>query len=348
MEKLVDFRSDTVTLPTPAMREAMARAEVGDDVYGEDPTVNKLEETAARIMDKEAAVFVPTGTMGNLISVLSHCGRGQEVILGANSHIFYYERGNAAVAGGLPYYIIQEDRFGMLDPELVTSAIRGPDIHLPPTGLLCLENTHNRRGGTVLSLGQMKQLSQIAHENKVPVHLDGARIFNAAVYLNCQVSEIVREVDSVQFCLSKGLGAPVGSLVAGSKEFINRARANRKMLGGGMRQAGVLAAAGLIALTEMPDTLYDDHQNALRLANSLNLIPGFKVDMETVQTNIVMADLEPTGPGAIALRSRLKEAGVLVNAVGPHRLRFVTHHDLSRKDIETALTALAHLELSFT
>ncbi len=327
------------------MREAMARAEVGDDVYGEDPTVNKLEETAAQFMGKEAAVFVPTGTMGNLVAILSHCARGQEVILGDNSHVFYYERGNAAVVGGLPYHIIPNDRFGMIDPQAVAKAIRGGDIHLPPTWLLCLENTHNRSGGTVLSVQQIKQLAQVAHSSNIPVHLDGARIFNAAVYLNCPVSELVAEVDSVQFCLSKGLGAPVGSLVAGSKDFIGKARAYRKMLGGGMRQAGVLAAAGLIALTEMPDLLHEDHLNAQKLAESLNMISGFTVDMETVQTNIVMVDLDVQGPTAAEYTLALKKAGILAGASGPYRIRFVTHHDLSRNDIEAALTIISRLKI---
>lgn len=327
------------------MREAMARAEVGDDVYGEDPTVNKLEETAAKIMGKEAAVFVPTGTMGNLVSILSHCGRGQEVLLGDNSHVFCYERGNAAVVGGLPYHILPNDRLGMIDPKQVVNAIRGSDVHVSPTGLLCLENTHNRCGGTVLSVEQINTLCDVAHEHKIPVHLDGARVFNAATYLNCPVSEVVAEVDSVQFCLSKGLGAPVGSLVAGSAEFIDKARAYRKMLGGGMRQAGVLAAAGLIALTDIPATLPEDHLNARHLAERLNLVPGISVDMETVQTNIVMADLDPAGPAATKWSARLKEVGVLANTMGPYRLRFVTHHDLDRSDIEAALTLIAHLEM---
>ncbi len=325
------------------MREAMARAEVGDDVYGEDPTVNKLEETAAEIMGKEAAVFVPTGTMGNLVSILSHCARGQEVILGDNSHVFYYERGNAAVVGGLPYHIVPNDRFGMIDPQAVIKAIRGSDVHLPPTGVLCLENSHNRCGGTVLSVEQINSLCEVAHEYKIPVHMDGARIFNAATYLGCEVREIVAQLDSVQFCLSKGLGAPVGSLVVGSQEFIAKARANRKMLGGGMRQAGVLAAAGLIALTEIPKLLHEDHLNARHLAERLNLVPGMSVDMDTVQTNIVMADVDSSGPAAAKWAARLKEAGVLANAMGPYRLRFVTHHDVDRTDIEVALTAIAHL-----
>ncbi|MEI6043735.1 MAG: low-specificity L-threonine aldolase [Chloroflexota bacterium] len=326
------------------MREAMAHAEVGDDVYGEDPTVNKLEETAAEIMGKEAAVFVPTGTMGNLVSILSHCQRGQEVLLGDKSHVFFYERGNAAVVGGLPYHPLPNDRFGMLDPQEVINAVRGTDIHQPPTGLLCLENTHNRCGGTVLSVSQLETLCQIAHTRGLPVHLDGARIFNAALYLNCKVSEIAAEVDSVQFCLSKGLGAPVGSLVVGRQAFIGRVRANRKMVGGSMRQAGVLAAAGLIALTDMPLRLYEDHLNAQYLAENLNLIPGVEVDMATVQTNIVMADLDPAGPVAAHWSAQLKKVGVLVNAMGLYRLRFVTHYDVSRAEIETTLKAMAHLE----
>jgi len=327
------------------MREAMAKAEVGDDVYGEDPTVNRLEEIAAQTMGKEAAVFVPTGTMGNLLAILSHCARGQEVILGDNSHVFYYERGNAAVVGGLPYHIVPNDHFGMIDPQHVINAIRGSDIHLPPTGLLCLENTHNRSGGTVLSVKQVNTLCRVAHERNVPVHMDGARLFNAAVYLGCKVSEIVAELDSVQFCLSKGLGAPVGSMIAGTKDFIAKTRAYRKMLGGGMRQAGVLAAAGLIALTEMPETLHDDHLNARRMAESLNLIPGLNVNMETIQTNIIMVELDQTGPTAAEWLSQLKKAGVLAGAAGQYRVRFVTHHDLSRSDIEAALTAIAHLEI---
>jgi threonine aldolase len=340
---MIDLRSDTVTKPTPAMREAMARAEVGDDVYGEDPTVNRLEELAAETMGKEAALFVPTGTMGNLVSVISHCQRGSEIVLGDNSHIFFYEVAGAAVVGGLAYHILPNDRYGMLDSVQVAAAIRGGDIHVPPTGLLCLENTHNRSGGTVLDKSQLDRLCEVAHAKGVPVHLDGARIFNAATYLETPVSELVENIDSVQFCLSKGLAAPAGSLVVGKRDFITRARKNRKMLGGGMRQAGVLAAAGLIALTEMTLRLEEDHLNARRFAESLALVDGFDIDLSTVQTNIVAADLNAKTWGAEEWIAKLKANGVLVGAPGPRRLRFVFHNDVSRPEMEKALSVIASL-----
>jgi threonine aldolase len=340
---MIDLRSDTVTKPTEAMRRAMAQAEVGDDVYGEDPTINRLQEMAAQIMGKEAALFVPTGTMGNLSAVLAHCGRGQEILLGDNSHIFYYEAGGAAVVGGLAYHTLPNDRFGMLDPVAVAGAIRSPDIHFAPTGLLCLENTHNRAGGTVLSKEQLDRLCQVAHEHNVPVHLDGARIFNAATYLELPVGQLVESLDSVQFCLSKGLAAPAGSLVVGKQSFIDKARKMRKMLGGGMRQAGVLAAAGIIALTEMTQRLGEDHYNARRFAQSLAWIDGFEVDLETVQTNIVAVNLnEKTGTAAEWV-AKLKANGVLVGAAGPRRLRFVFHNDVDRADLEKTLSTIANL-----
>ena len=341
---MIDLRSDTVTKPTPAMRQAMAQAEVGDDVYGEDPTINELESQAAARFGKEAGLFVPTGTMGNLIAVLTHCRRGEAILLGDNSHIFYYEVGGAAVAGGLVYHTLPNDRMGMLDPASVEHAIRGQsDIHAASTGLLCLENTHNRCGGTVLSKGQLEELAGIAHAKGVPVHLDGARIFNAATYLDLPVADLVTEIDSVQFCLSKGLAAPVGSIIVGTSEFIGRARKNRKMLGGGMRQAGVLAAAGLIALNEMTARLEEDHYNARRFAQSLDLVDGFVLDMTTVQTNIVAVDLSDKTYSAEEWVARLKQNGVLCGAMGPRRLRFVFHNDVTRPDVETALSAIAHL-----
>ena len=340
---MIDLRSDTVTKPTEAMRRAMAQAEVGDDVYEEDPTINRLQDLAAQTMGKEAALFVPTGTMGNLVSVLSHCERGQEILLGDNSHVFYYEAGGASVAGGLVYHTLPNDRMGMIDPNLVAAAIRTPDIHFAPTGLLCLENTHNRSGGTVLSKVQIDELCGVAHSRNVPVHLDGARVFNAATYLEIPVAQLVENLDSVQFCLSKGLAAPVGSVVVGKKEFIDKARRMRKMLGGGMRQAGVLAAAGIIALTEMTQRLEEDHYNARRFAESLALVDGFEVDLETVQTNIVAANLTEKAGTAAEWVARLKANGVLVGAAGPRRLRFVFHNDVDRADLEKALSVIASL-----
>lgn len=342
--KFIDLRSDTVTKPTAAMREAMAQADVGDDVYGEDPTINKLEETAAAMLGKEAALFVASGTMGNLVSIVTHCQRGQEIILGDQSHVFCYEVAGAAVVGGLAYHTIPNGKHGKINPQHVKDAIRGQNIHYPATGLLCLENSHNRAGGTVLSVAEMKELADISHEANVPVHLDGARVFNAATYLGCDISELVAEIDSVQLCLSKGLGAPVGSLVVGKHDFIERARQMRKMLGGGMRQAGVLGAAGLIALTEMSQRLADDHYNARQLAQRLALLPGFNIDMESVQTNIVMVDLDETTHDAATWSAMLKEQGVLVGAMGARRLRFVTHNDVNRNDIDNVVSSVVSLQ----
>ncbi len=340
---MIDLRSDTVTKPTEAMRRAMAEAEVGDDVYEEDPTINRLQELAAEMMGKEAALFVPTGTMGNLVAILAHSERGQEILLGDNSHVFYYEVGGAAVVGGLAYHTLPNDRMGMIDPAHVEGAIRSPDIHFATTGLLCLENTHNRSGGTVLSKKQLDQLCQVAHSRNIPVHLDGARIFNAATYLELPVAQLVESLDSVQFCLSKGLAAPAGSMVVGKKAFIAKARKMRKMLGGGMRQAGVLAAAGIIALTEMSQRLEEDHYNARRFAQSLALIEGFDVDLETVQTNIVAANLNEKTGSAAEWAAKLKANGVLVGAAGPRRLRFVFHNDVDRADLEKTLSTIANL-----
>lgn len=334
MASIIDLRSDTVTKPTDAMRDAMAKAEVGDDVYGEDPTINQLEKLAAEIMGKEAGLFVPSGTMGNLIAIITHCARGQEVIMGDESHTFVYEVGGAAVVGGLPFRTLPNDAFGGFDVNQLERAFRTPNIHFPTTGLLCLENTHNRAGGTVLSKEQLSQYANIAHSQNVPVHLDGARIFNAAVYLQMSVKDLVADMDTVQFCLSKGLSAPVGSLIVGKADFIEKARKNRKMLGGGMRQAGVLAAAGLIALTEMPKRLPEDHANARFLAESLAQLPGFEVDLATVQTNIVAAN---TQQDANQLSQKLAQNNVKANAVNNHRMRFVTHKDVTRADIEQAL-----------
>lgn len=343
MTHRIDLRSDTVTLPTPAMRRAMYEAEVGDDVWGEDPTVVRLQELAAERMGKEAALYVPSGTQGNLVSLLSHCQRGHEVILGSECHIFVYEAGAAAVFGGLIYHIVPTTRFGELPPDEIESAVRGPNVHFPPSGLICLENTHNRCGGTVIGPDYMAQVREIAGRHKLPVHLDGARIFNAAIALGVDAREIARHADSVMFCLSKGLSAPVGSLVCGSKAFIERAHRMRKMAGGAMRQVGVIAAAGLVALTEMVDRLAEDHANARLLAEGLANIPGLAVDLETVQTNMVM--FYPSDPRwtTETLNAALTAAGVLTSYLGRTKIRAVTHYGIERADIEEALATIAQV-----
>jgi threonine aldolase len=322
------------------MRQAMAEADVGDDVYGEDPTVNKLETTAAELLGKESALFVPTGTMGNLVAIMTHCARGQEVILGHESHAFFYEAGGASCLASVPYHTIQEDEFGKLKPDQVLGAIRGSNVHFPVTGLLCLENTHNRAGGTVSTPEETKTLTDVAHAHQIPVHLDGARLFNAAIALNLPISDLCATVDSVNICLSKGLGAPVGSILAGTKEFISKARRWRKMLGGGMRQAGVLAAAGLIALTEGPKRLHIDHANCKRLATALHAIPGLSVNLDAVQTNMVYVDTLGAGISGAEFTAKLKPLGILINATGPTKVRFVTHLDLNEQDIDEAVTVI--------
>ena len=339
--KTYDFRSDTVTKPSSTMRQAMAEAEVGDDVYGEDPTVNKLESVAAELLGKEAALFVPTGTMGNLISILTHCARGQEVIVGHEAHAFYYEAGGASALGGVPYHTIQEDEYGKLRPDQVLGAIRSSNVHFPITGLLCLENTHNRAGGTVYTPQELKALTDVVHAHNIPAHIDGARLFNAAVALNIPIKDLCQDVDSVQVCLSKGLGAPAGSMVAGTKEFIAKARRYRKMVGGGMRQAGVLAAACLIAITEGPKRLHVDHENCTALAVGLSKIAGLQVDLKSVQTNMVYVDVSATGLPASDFVAKLKAHGVLINATGPTKVRFVTHMDVNSTDVEETIAIIA-------
>ncbi len=343
MDRRIDLRSDTVTLPTPAMRRAMYEAEVGDDVWGEDPTVKRLQEMAAERMGKEAALFVASGTMGNLVSLLAHCRRGDEVIMGSECHIFHYEVGAAAVFGGLVYRTVPNTRFGELPLEEIEAAIRGPNVHFPPTGLICLENTHNRCGGTVLGPEYMRRVRELADRYRLPVHLDGARIFNAAIALGIEARELARYADSVMFCLSKGLSAPVGSLVCGTAEFVERVHRMRKMVGGGMRQVGVIAAAGIVALQEMVDRLAEDHENARRLAEGLANIPGIAVDLDTVQTNMVM--FYPTDPRwtTETLSQALCAAGVLVSYLGRTKIRAVTHYGIERSDIEEALQRIAQV-----
>ncbi|HEX7786629.1 MAG TPA: GntG family PLP-dependent aldolase [Methylomirabilota bacterium] len=341
MHDVVDLRSDTLTVPTPAMREAMARAEVGDDVWEEDPTVRRLEEMAARRTGKETALFVSSGTQGNLVSVLAQTRPGQEAVLDADSHIFNYEGAGAAVFGGVQTLPVKTAR-GFLTPEQVREHIRPNNIHIPMTGLVCLENTHNRHGGTCCTPEEIEAVAAAAHAAGVPVHLDGARIFNAAVALNRPVGDFARPVDSITFCLSKGLGAPVGSLVCGSRELITRARRVRKMLGGGMRQVGVLAAAGIVALETMVDRLAQDHANCRRLAEGISRLPHVRLDLATVQTNIVIFRVDKDG-GAAELVTGCLARKVKIHQTGPATIRCVTHKDVDADDIERALEAFREI-----
>lgn len=333
----IDLRSDTVTEPTPAMRAAMAQAAVGDDVYGEDPTVNHLEEIAAQRTGKAAAMFVPSGTMGNLCALLAHCNRGDEVIVGDQSHIYNYEAGGASVLGGVAFNVVPNQTDGTISLEHLHAAVRWPDDpHCAETRLICLENTHNRCGGTVLTPEYLASVAEFAHERGLSVHLDGARLFNAAVALKIEVSELTRHVDSVQFCLSKGLAAPVGSVVCGREGFIRRARRARKILGGGMRQAGVIAAAGIIALEHMVHRLEEDHANARMLAEGLDSFPHIAIEPARVQTNIVIFRLR-NGLSDEEFIARLREHGVLMGDMGGGIIRAVTHYGIDAEDIATTL-----------
>ena len=334
--RIIDLRSDTVTHPTPAMREAMAQAVVGDDVFGEDPTVQRLEAMAAELMGKDAALFVASGTMGNLTCLLAHCQRGDEAIVGSEAHVLHYEVGGAAGLGGIQLRPVPNDARGLLDIEAVEATMRGQNIHFPRTALVCLENTHNRCGGGVITPEETAEVVELARRYGAAVHLDGARIFNAAVALGVPAAQLAVEVDSVTFCLSKGLAAPVGSLVCGSGDFVARARKARKMLGGGMRQVGVIAAAGIIALETMIDRLAEDHEHARLLAQGLAQVSGVRIDATSVQTNIVVLNVDD---GA-AFQRRLQELGVLTTAFGPSRVRMVTHYGIMRQDIEEALERL--------
>ena len=335
--RIVDLRSDTITRPTAAMRRAMAEAEVGDDVFGEDPTINKLEEMAAGRLGKEAALFVASGTMGNLASLLSHCGRGDEVILGDQSHTFIFEQGGSAAIGGIHPRPLQNEPDGSIDIEGIEAAIRPDNVHYPTTRLIVLENTHNRCNGSPLTVGYMERVRSLADRHGLKVHVDGARIFNAAAALGVDAARLATGADSITFCLSKGLAAPVGSVVCGSRDFIFRARRARKVLGGGMRQAGVLAAAGIVALEEMVDRLPEDHANARRLGEGLSTIPGLALSPELICTNIVYIEIVRDGLTPPALAERLKASGVLVLPVGPRRLRAVTHYHISADDIDHAI-----------
>jgi len=331
----IDLRSDTVTKPTPEMREAMAAAEVGDDVYQEDPTVNRLQARAAEIFAKEDAIFVPSGTMGNQVAIRVHTSPGQEVITEAHAHIYEFEMAAMAAISGVLARPIPAPN-GILDWERVRAGIRPKIYYRAQTGLIALENSHNMAGGTVYTREQIDDLCCRAHEAGLPVHMDGARIFNAARALGEEVSSLVRNCDSVMFCLSKGLAAPVGSVLVGSREFIEKARSVRKMLGGGMRQAGILAAAGLIALEKMTWRLGEDHQNARLLADLLNDLPGLDLEPQRVQTNILMVGIARTGLDGEGLASKLKDNGVLVSQLDSTQIRLVTHNDVSREHIYQA------------
>jgi threonine aldolase len=337
--KVIDLRSDTVTHPTPEMRKAMFEADVGDDVYGEDPTVNRLEAMAARMMGTEAALFTTSGTQSNIVAVLTHTHHGDEIIMGDEAHILWYEVGGAAALGGVILRTVPNDSRGRLNLNDIERAIRGKDIHYPETTLLCLENTHNRCGGTVLTVDYTDVVCKLAHTHGLKVHLDGARIFNAAVALGVPASKLVGNSDSVALCLSKGLSAPVGSLLCGSKSFVQRARKFRKMLGGGMRQAGVIAAAGIVALETMIDRMAEDHSNARRLAHGLAGIKGIKLAQDDIPTNIVMFDLSPELSVSEFLE-RLEKAGVKVGLRDGRPFRAVTHRMVSTSDIDEALTRI--------
>ncbi len=342
--KVYDLRSDTVTHPTEEMRAAMARAEVGDDVMGEDPSVNQLEEMAAQMVGKDAAVLVASGTMGNLVSILAQTQRGDEVVAGNESHVFWNECGGASVLGGLQLRQVANDYRGMMDPDEVERAIRRPgNIHFPRSSLLCLENTHNRCSGGILTPSDTKALCDVAHAHGMQVHLDGARIFNASVALEVPVTELTNDVDDLTFCLSKGLSAPAGSLVCGSRNFVDSARKYRKMVGGGMRQVGVLAAAGMVALSTCVERLGDDHANALRLAQGLAEIHGLSVDPDQIRTNIVFVEVAPNlGPTPDFIR-RMAEEGVKVSYPGERNFRMVTNRHITAEDVEETLSIVSRV-----
>ncbi|MEY7852116.1 low-specificity L-threonine aldolase [Natrarchaeobius sp. A-rgal3] len=331
---MIDLRSDTVTKPDEAMREASRDAEVGDDVYGEDPTVNALERRAAEAVGTEAALFVPTGTMGNQIAAHVHTEPGQEALVERESHVYKYELGGLARHAGLQVRPLDGGARGVPTPEQVESEYVEEDLHRPGTGLLCLENTHNAKGGVAIALEAIEAVAEAARERDVPVHLDGARVFNAAVALDVPVTEITRHVNSVMFCLSKGLGAPVGSMLAGGEAFVERARRARKLFGGGMRQVGIVAAPGLRAL-ENVDDLETDHENARVLADGLAGVDGF--DVQEPETNIVLVGVSASGLEPDAVLERLRERNVLATPFGPTTIRFCTHRNVSRDDIERAI-----------
>jgi threonine aldolase len=338
MKNFIDLRSDTVTRPTSAMRKAMSEAEVGDDVFGEDPTVNSLQEKVANLLGKEAALFVPSGTMANQLSIKSHTQPGDEVIIEASSHPYNFEGGAGAALSGIQFQCLKGVR-GILDASQIEEAIRPADHHFPVTKLICLENTHNRGGGSIYPLEKMAEIYRLTKSKGLLLHLDGARLWNASVATGIKPREYAQWADSVSVCLSKGLGAPIGSLVAGSKPFIDRVHRYRKMFGGGMRQVGIIAAAGIYALNHHLERLKEDHHNAKRLAVGLKEFKGVSIDPKHVETNIVIFDLTNTGMTDAQVAEAMKKEGVLIHAFGKTQIRLVTHLDVSGEDIEIALKA---------
>ena len=338
MKNLIDLRSDTVTQPTPAMRKVMAEAEVGDDVFGEDPTVNVLQEKVAHLLGKEASLFVPSGTMANQLSIKSHTQSGDEVIIELSSHPYNFEGGAGAALSGIQFQCLKGVR-GILDASQIEEAIRPDDHHFPVTRLVCLENTHNRGGGSIYPLEKISEIYRLAKSKGLLLHLDGARLWNASMATGIKPEEYAQWADSVSVCLSKGLGAPIGSLVAGSKSFIDRVHRFRKMFGGGMRQAGIIAAAGIYALDHHIERLKDDHQNARRLAVGLKEFKGVSIDPKHVETNIVIFDVSNTGMTGAQVSEAMKKEGVLIHAFSRTQIRLVTHLDITSEDIETALKA---------
>jgi threonine aldolase len=341
-QRLIDLRSDTVTLPTPKMREAIARAELGDDFYQEDPTVNRLQEMAAEATGKPAALLVPSGTMANLIALMVHCPRGRKAIFGSKAHAYLWEAGGGAAVGGVVMTPVANLETGALDLiELEQELATPPDAHFAQPALVAMENTHNLCGGVAVAASHMAEVAALAGKYGVPVHLDGARIFNAAIALESEVRTLASYADSVSFCLSKGLGCPVGSLLCGTRDFITQAHRVRKLLGGGMRQAGIIAAAGIVALQTMVDRLAEDHLNACALAEGLALVGGIKVHAVSRRTNMVFFDLEGDRGCAQKFQAALKSREVLIGCSGPNRLRAVTHFGIDRRAIDRAVSAAA-------
>ena len=331
--RTVDLRSDTTTLPTDEMRQAIAESELGDDVFQGDPTINRLQDLAAQRMGKEAALLVPSGTMANLASILTHCGRGAEVILGNRAHTYKYEKGGISAYGGIHSTQIPNQDDGTMQLEDIRAAIRGIDDHFPVTKLICLENTHNVCSGAPLSVAYTKEVANLARAHNIKLHIDGARIFNAAVALGVEVQELVEDADSMSFCMSKGLAAPVGSIICGSKDFIDQARGIRKGLGGGMRQAGIIAAAGIVALETMVDRLQEDHTNARLLADGIADLPGIILDPESIKTNIIYFDMDDAAMESADFLAALSTKGIQFFDTGPRRFRMVTHYGITAEDI---------------